>query len=161
MKKHKQLIQQGPIKAFLILIFCGSSSCYSSSIKIQKDDVSVAGVMLGIDYNWLLSKLGQPEKVEHIEPEMDIEPYDKYYYGKSFFVITNKIVTGFEINDSNLELSHKIKVGDDLEKVKKVYSERLVFERDQAKVRLNNSDDYLLFVFVNNKVYSFSIYSEN
>jgi hypothetical protein len=161
MKKYKQRVQQVVTKVLILLIFCGSSSCYSRNIKIQKDDVSVAGVRLGSDYNLLLSKLGQPEKIEHVEPEMDVEPYDKYYYGKSFFVITNKIVTGFEINDSNLVLSHKIKVGDDLEKVKKMYAERLVFERNQAKVRLNNSDDYLLFIFVNNKVYSFSFYSEN
>jgi hypothetical protein len=145
----------------ILMLLTLSPSCHSIDMKTQVNAISVSGVKLGGKVGELTKRLGKPTRIEHISPEMDVDPYDNYYYDKSFFEITKNVITGFEINDNKFQLDQgKIKVGDTIDKVKKAFNQ-LMIKDNQAKIRINTSDDYLLFVFADGKVYSFSIYNES
>jgi hypothetical protein len=148
-------------KAIIIIIMALTTSCYSQNSKLELNHVSISGVLLGSKSDKLLTKFGNPSRIEQIEPEMDVKPYDKYFYGKSFFIVTSGILTGFEINDNRFQLDQgKIKVGESISKVKTAFKNELKFSDDQGKIRIGTSDDYLLFTFLDSKLYSFSIYNE-
>lgn len=148
-------------KTNIILLLLFTSCISPSNVSLPLNKVSVSGVTLGRKSGQLVKKFGKPDSIVQVNPEMDIDPYRKYHYGKSFFAVTGNSIDGFEINDNRFILDQgKIRIGENISKVKETFGTTLFFNGNQAKVRIGSSDDYLLFVFWKDKVYSFSIYKE-
>lgn len=127
--------------------------------EVRYEQITISGVGLGSRSNSLLIKIGKPDSTYYADNEMEDRKVDIYVYSKSSFFISNKLVDGFKVLDSNLCFDYgHLRVGDSSKKLdalfpvsfKNKYATR--GEREVVRVRIGHSDDYVLFTISEGKI---------
>ncbi len=120
------------------------------SIKLEA--ISVSSVKLRSNVSNLLSKLGKPDTIVRQKNDFDDSEFFDYVYGKSNFYVSQGLISGFDIYDTNYIFDYKsIRIGDEESILKDLfpnsYSRKFTNGNENIiKVKIVGlSDDYILF----------------
>ncbi len=120
------------------------------SVKLEA--ISVSNVKLRSNVSNLLSKLGKPDTIVRQKNDFDDSEFFDYVYGKSNFSVSQGLISGFDIYDTNYVFDYKsIRIGDEESILKDLfpnsYSRKFTNGNENIiKVKIVGlSDDYILF----------------
>ena len=144
----------------LVWTFCVA---YQDINEVRPEDVSISGMQLGISMKDFKRKIGEPDSVVKEVNEFHGFEYLVTYRNASSYTFSDDKLDGFHLKDKGSFISiknRKIQIGDQQGVLKELfplsYKAKYKSSKDVeiVKVRFGNSDDYLLFKIVDNKIHS-------
>lgn len=127
---------------------------------IDREKVIVSGIRLEDSPGTMMMRIGKPDTIIAKVNEFEGTEYRDYVYGKARFSVADNKVTGFQLNGGSYRIgsTHPISVGDSTAALRQLFpqsfSSQFAGEDDSVivKVRIANSDSYILFVSENGRI---------
>lgn len=125
---------------------------------ISQDDLCVSSVLIGTEKSKLLSRYGKPDSVVINVNEFEGTEFEEFIYYESSFYFQDDIFISFNLRDDNFQFDYgQIKVGNSIEEIEQVfpnsYNRKEIEEtKTTIRVRIGETDSYLLFICSNGKI---------
>ena len=125
----------------------------------------VNDVSLGDSVSILIKKVGEPDSSKFQMNEFSNNPFKVLFYDNAKFYAENNIFTGFDIKNPTYKISSlNISVGDNVSKLENIfpdsYKKYKTNNDNFVRVRINQTDSYLLFEILNDKIIRYHIWTD-
>lgn len=133
---------------------------------ISLGKISISGVPLLSNEYLIFKSFGKPDSTKNENGDLDEGQTIYKYYKKSYFQVRNKKIEGFYIENRNFIFDHlHLKIGDSTDLLKNKFpnsfKNRIVKDLGYIlKIRVGNTDSYILFNLKNEKVVSFETWDD-